>query len=221
MKLWGYFRSSAAFRVRIALALKGLPVEHAFVHLRRNEQRAPDYLAKNPLGLVPTLEDGPVVLTQSLAICEYLDETHPTPPFLPADPAGRARVRSLAYTIACDIHPVNNLRVLRYLLGPLGLDKEAHNAWYRHWIAVGFDGLEKLLADRHAEPDCNGPYCHGSMPGLADICLVPQVFNAKRLASDAELEAYPTIMAVFAACMAHPAFQAAAPENQPDFDPAP
>jgi maleylpyruvate isomerase len=216
MKLWGYFRSSAAFRVRIALALKGLPVEHAFVHLRRNEQRAPDYLAKNPLGLVPTFEDGPVVLTQSLAICEYLDEMHPAQPFLPADPVGRARVRSLAYTIACDIHPVNNLRVLRYLLGPLGLDKDAHNAWYRHWIAVGFEALEKLLADGKA-----GPYCHGSVPGLADICLVPQVFNAKRLASDAELAAYPTIMAVFSACMAHPAFQAATPENQPDFDPAP
>lgn len=216
MKLWGYFRSSAAFRVRIALALKGLPVEHAFVHLRRNEQRAPDYLAKNPLGLVPTLEDGPVVLTQSLAICEYLDETHPAPPFLPADPMGRARVRSLAYTIACDIHPVNNLRVLRYLLKPLGLDKAAHDAWYRHWIAVGFEALEKLLSDGKA-----GPYCHGAVPGLADICLVPQVFNAKRFYSDAELAAYPAIMAVFAACMAHPAFQAAAPENQPDFDPAP
>lgn len=216
MKLWGYFRSSAAFRVRIALALKGLPVEHAFVHLRRNEQRAPDYLAKNPLGLVPTLEDGPVVLTQSLAICDYLDEMHPAPPFLPADPVGRARVRSIAYTIACDIHPINNLRVLRYLLKPLGLDKAAHDAWYRHWIAVGFEALEKLLADGKS-----GPYCHGAVPGLADICLVPQVFNAKRFYSDAELAAYPTLMAVFAACMAHPAFQAAAPENQPDFDPAP
>jgi len=216
MKLWGYFRSSAAFRVRIALALKGLPVEHAFVHLRRNEQRAPDYLAKNPLGLVPTLEDGPVVLTQSLAICDYLDEMHPAPPFLPADPVGRARVRSIAYTIACDIHPINNLRVLRYLLKPLGLDKAAHDAWYRHWIAVGFEALEKLLSDGKT-----GPYCHGAAPGLADICLVPQVFNAKRFYSDAELAAYPTLMAVFAACMAHPAFQAAAPENQPDFDPAP
>jgi maleylpyruvate isomerase len=216
VKLWGYFRSSAAFRVRIALALKGLPAEHAFVHLRRNEQRAPDYLARNPLGFVPTLEDGPVVLTQSLAICEYLDEMHPEPPFLPADPVGRARVRAIAYAIACDIHPVNNLRVLRYLLKPLGLDKAAHDAWYRHWIAVGFEALEKLLSDGKT-----GPYCHGALPGLADICLVPQVFNAKRLCSDAELEAYPTLMAAFAACMAHPAFQAAAPENQPDFDPAP
>jgi maleylpyruvate isomerase len=216
MKLWGYFRSSAAFRVRIALALKGLPYDNGFVHLRKNEQRAPDYLAKNPLGLVPSLEDGPALLTQSLAICEYLDETHPAPAFLPNDALGRARVRAIAYLIACDIHPLNNLRALRYLLGPLAVGKDAHDAWYRHWISVGFEALEKLLADGEA-----GRYCHGDVPGLADICLVPQVFNAKRFFNDSELARYSAIMSIFKNCMAHPAFDAARPEKQPDFDPAP
>jgi maleylpyruvate isomerase len=216
MKLWGYFRSSAAFRVRIALALKGLPYDNGFVHLRKNEQRAPDYLAKNPLGLVPSLEDGPALLTQSLAICEYLDETHPAPAFLPNDALGRARVRAIAYLIACDIHPLNNLRALRYLLGPLAVGKDAHDAWYRHWISVGFDALEKMLADGEA-----GRYCHGDVPGLADICLVPQVFNAKRFFNDTELARYPAILAIFKNCMAHPAFDASRPEKQPDFDPAP
>jgi len=216
VKVWGYFRSSAAFRVRIALALKGLEPEQAFIHLRKGEQRAPDYLAKNPLGLVPTLEDGGATITQSLAICEYLDETHKGAPFLPADPVGRARVRALAYSIACDIHPINNLRVLLYLLKVLKIEKAAHDAWYRHWIAVGFEALEKMLADGKA-----GKFCHGDAPTLADICLVPQVFNAKRFYSDAELAAYPRLMAIFANCLAHPAFAKALPENQPDFDPAP
>jgi len=216
MKLWGYFRSSAAFRVRIALALKGLAYENAFVHLRKSEQRAPDYLARNPLGFVPSFEDGPALLTQSLAICDYLDETHPEPPFLPGDALARARVRAIAYSIACDIHPLNNLRVLRYLLGPLAVGKDAHDAWYRHWIALGFEALEKLLADGQA-----GRYCHGDAPGLADICLVPQVFNAKRFYGDGELARYPTLMAIFSNCMTHPAFDAARPEKQPDFDPAP
>lgn len=214
MKLWGYFRSSAAFRARIALALKGVAHEQAFIHLRKAEQRAPEFLARNPQGLVPFLEDGPHAFAQSLAICEYLDETHPEPPFLPKDPAGRARVRSLAYAIACDIHPLNNLRVLKYLTGTLKLDKEAHDAWYRHWIAVGFDALEKEFA-----APATGTYCHGYKPTLADICLVPQVFNAKRFYADAELAAWPKLMAIFAHCLAHPAFDAARPEKQPDFEP--
>jgi maleylacetoacetate isomerase len=216
MKVWGYFRSSASFRVRIALALKGIEAEQVFVHLRKNEQRDPAYLAKNPFGLVPTLEDGPATLTQSLAICAYLDDTHPLPPFVPGTPIERARIRAIAYSIACEIHPLNNLRVLRYLLGPLGIGKEKHDAWYRHWIATGFDALEKLLADGKT-----GRFSHGDTPTLADICLVPQVFNAKRFFDDAELAAYPRIMAVFANCLAHPAFVKALPENQPDFDPAP
>ncbi|MBL8805589.1 MAG: maleylacetoacetate isomerase [Rhodospirillales bacterium] len=214
MKVWGYFRSSAAFRVRIALAIKGLDPEQLYVHLRKGEQRAPDYLARNPLGLVPTLEDGAATITQSLAICEYLDETHPKPAFLPADAAARARVRSLAYTIACDIHPINNLRVLQYLTKTLKVDKAAHDQWYRHWIAVGFEGLEQLLGDGKA-----GRFCHGDVPTLADICLVPQVFNAKRFYSDEELTVYPRIMAIFANCLAQPAFQKALPEHQPDFEP--
>ena len=216
MKVWGYFRSSAAFRVRIALALKGLEPEQAFVHLRKAEQRAPEYLAKNPLGLVPTLEDGSATITQSLAICEYLDETHKAVPLLPADPLGRARVRSIAYAIACDIHPINNLRVLLYLLKVLKIEKAAHDAWYRHWIAVGFEALEKMLADGKA-----GRFCHGDAPTLADICLVPQVFNAKRFYKDEELAPYPRLMKIFANCLEHPAFRKAFPENQPDFDPAP
>ncbi|MFM7343939.1 MAG: maleylacetoacetate isomerase [Tagaea sp.] len=214
MKLWGYFRSSAAFRARIALSLKGLPYEQVFVHLRKAEQGAPGYLARNPQGLVPFLEDGPVAMAQSLAICEHLDETHPEPPFLPKDAAGRARVRSLAYAIACDIHPLNNLRVLQYLTGTLKLDKQAHDSWYRHWIAVGFDALEKEFA-----APATATYCHGYKPTLADICLVPQVFNAKRFYSDAELAAWPKLMAIFAHCLAHPAFDAARPEKQPDFEP--
>lgn len=214
MKLWGYFRSSAAFRARIALSLKGIPYDQAFVHLRKAEQSAPAYLARNPQGLVPFLEDGPTGIAQSLAICEYLDETHPEPPFLPKDPAGRARVRALAYAIACDIHPLNNLRVLNYLTGTLKVDKAAHDAWYRHWIKVGFDALEKEFV-----APATGTYCHGYKPTLADICLVPQVFNAKRFYADAELAAWPKLMAIFAHCLAHPAFDAARPEKQPDFEP--
>lgn len=213
MKLWGYFRSSAAFRARIALALKGIPYDQGFVHLRKAEQRSPEFLARNPQGLVPFLEDGSTGIAQSLAICEYLDETHPAPPFLPTDPAGRARVRSLTLAIACDIHPLNNLRVLTYLTKTLKVDKAAHDAWYRHWIAEGFAALEKEFA-----APATGRYCHGDAPTLADICLVPQVFNAKRFYSDDELAAYPRLMRIFATCLAHPAFDAARPENQPDFE---
>jgi maleylpyruvate isomerase len=214
MKLWGYFRSSAAFRARIALSLKGIAYDQAFIHLRKAEQSSPAFLARNPQGLVPFLEDGPAGIAQSLAICEYLDETHPAPPFLPKDAAGRARVRSLAFAIACDIHPLNNLRVLNYLTGTLKVDKAAHDAWYRHWIKVGFDALEKEFA-----APATGKFCHGDAPTLADICLVPQVFNAKRFYADAELAAWPKLVAIFAHCLKQPAFDAARPENQPDFEP--
>ncbi|HJS33060.1 MAG TPA: maleylacetoacetate isomerase [Alphaproteobacteria bacterium] len=209
MKLHGYFRSSAAFRVRIALNLKGLEYASAFRHLRKGEQNAADYRQLNPQGLVPTLEDGAVVLTQSLAIIEYLEETHPLPPLLPKTPAERARVRALALAVACDIHPLNNLRVLQYLKNVLNVTAAQHDDWYRHWIAVGLAALEEML--RHPGA---GRFCHGDQPGLADLCLVPQIFNAKRL--DSPLEPYPTVMRIFTTCMTLSAFERARPENQPD-----
>ncbi len=210
MKLYDYFRSSAAFRVRIALNLKGLSAERAFIHLRRNDQSSPAYLALNPQGLVPALEDDGQVFTQSLAIIEYLDETHPEPSLLPGHPADRARVRALAQIIACDIHPLDNLRVLRYLADPLGHDEATIGRWFNHWIAKGFQALEAFLA----EDDQTGAFCHGDAPGLADICLVPQVFNARRYKLD--LAPYKTIARVFETCMAKDAFEKARPENQPD-----
>jgi len=210
MKLYDYFRSSAAFRVRIALNLKRLSTDRAFIHLRRNDQSTPAYLALNPQGLVPALEEDGQVFTQSLAIIEYLDETHPEPPLLPGHPADRARVRALAQLIACDIHPINNLRVLRYLASPLGHDESAVKTWYNHWIAKGFESLEKLLA----EDGQAGAFCHGDAPTLADICLVPQVFNARRY--DLDLKPYPTLMRIFERCMALQAFENARPEKQPD-----
>jgi maleylacetoacetate isomerase len=212
MKLYGYCRSSAAFRVRIALNLKGLACEHAFVHLRKGEQRAASFLAINPTGLVPVLEDEGQIFIQSLAICEYLDETHPTPPLLPGHPADRARVRALAQIVACDIHPINNLRVLKYLAGPLGQDESAVAAWYNHWILEGFDAFERIVASDGQ----SGRFCHGDEPSLADICLVPQVFNARRYNLD--MAAFPTIRAIFDNCMKLEAFQKAAPENQPDYE---
>ncbi len=211
MKLHGYFRSSAAFRVRIALNLKNLPYDPAFVHLRKGEQLAPGFLRLNPQGLVPALEDGPHLLTQSLAITEYLDETHPEPPLLPKSPAERARVRALALAIACDIHPLNNLRVLVYLKKNLKVSDAQHDEWYRHWIHEGFRGFEGMLKSGDT-----GRFCHGDTPGLADICLVPQVFNAKRFCSDADLAPYATTMRVFAECMMLPAFDKAQPDKQPD-----
>lgn len=212
MKLWGYFRSSAAFRTRIALGLKGLPYDNEFIHLRKAEQRSPEYLARNPQGLIPYFHDGDLGIAQSLAICEYLDEAYPEKPLLPPDVPGRARVRNLAFAIACDIHPLNNLRVLDYLAGTLKLDKAGVAAWYRHWIAVGFDALEKEFA-----APATGKFCHGDTPTLADVCLVPQTFNAKRFYSDAELDAaWPKLMTIFKNCMTVPAFEAARPENQPD-----
>jgi len=210
MKLYGYFRSSAAFRVRIALNLKGLSYENAFIHLRRNDQSKPDYLAINPQGLVPALEIGGERLIQSLPIIEYLEESHPQPPLLPADAAGRARVRALAAIVACDIHPINNLRVLRYLLRPLGHSEGDLETWYNHWIASGFAALEQLLAgDRRT-----GAFCHGDSPGLADVALVPQVVNSERYGLD--LAPYPTIVRIHARCMALAAFAAAHPREQPD-----
>ncbi|HKS88016.1 MAG TPA: maleylacetoacetate isomerase [Stellaceae bacterium] len=210
MKLYGYFRSSAAFRVRIALNLKGLGHDSAFIHLRRGDQAGEAFRAVNPQGLVPALEIDGERLIQSLPIIEYLDERHPEPPLLPADAAGRARVRGLAAIVACDIHPLNNLRVLRYLTHALGHDETALAAWYNHWIADGFRAFERLLAgDRRT-----GAFCHGDRPGLADIALVPQVVNAERYRLD--LGPYPTITRIFETCMQLDAFAAAHPTRQPD-----
>jgi maleylacetoacetate isomerase len=210
MKLHDYFRSSAAFRVRIALNLKGLAYEQASVHLRKNEQQRAEFLSLQPQGLVPALEDDGETLIQSLAIIDYLEETRPKPPLLPAKPADRARVRALAQAVACDIHPIDNLRVLRYLANPLGHDEKAVETWFNHWIKLGFDAIERLLGDPRT-----GKFCHGDGPGLADICLVPQVFNAKRYPSF-DMEPYPRIRRIFATCMALDAFERARPEKQPD-----
>ncbi|NMF99729.1 maleylacetoacetate isomerase [Aromatoleum toluolicum] len=212
MKLYTYFRSSAAYRVRIALHLKQLEYEAVPVHLVRNggEQRQADYLALNPAGLVPTLVDDGNVLQQSLAIIEYLDEVHPQPALLPGSPAERARIRAIAQAIACDIHPVNNLRVLRYLVHELGVNDAQKNAWYRHWIAIGLSAVESMLA---TDPR-TGLFCHGDTPTLADCCLVPQVFNAQRF--DCDLSGIPTVMGIVERCAALDAFQRAAPGQQPD-----
>ncbi len=212
MRLYDYFRSSAAYRVRIALNLKGIaPDERTYVHLRMGSQRAQDYLALNPQGLVPalTLDDGHV-LTQSLAIIEYLDEKHREPPLLPQHPVARARVRAIALQIACEIHPLDNLRVLNYLTATLGVSRERKDGWYRYWIDVGFEALEKLLARDTA----TGHFCHGDQPTLADICLVPQIANARRF--DIDMSPYPTLTRIESACNALPAFADAAPARQPD-----
>jgi maleylpyruvate isomerase len=209
--LYGYFRSSAAWRVRIAMSLKGVKHQRAFRHLRKGEQRSADYLAVNPEGLVPALVlAGGEALTQSMAIIELLEETWPEPPLLPPDALGRARVRALAQAVACDIHPLNNLRVLRRLKSQFGADEAALDEWARHWIATGFQGLEARLAKEPA----TGAFCHGATPSLADICLVPQVGSARRFGLD--LEPYPTIRRIDAACGELPAFTKARPENQPD-----
>ncbi len=210
--LYGYWRSSAAYRVRIALALKGLAWENHPVHLVKDggQQHAPDYAAMNPQQLVPSLRDGERVITQSLAIMEYLEETHPEPPLLPADARGRARVRALAQSVACDIHPLGNLRVLQYLERELDADEAQRGAWSRHWIATGFAALEAMLAGNAA----TGRYCHGDMPGLADACLVPQVYNARRW--KLPLDDYPTIRRIDEACRELEAFRGAAPEVQGD-----
>jgi maleylacetoacetate isomerase len=214
MKLYGYFRSSAAFRVRIALNLKKLDYESAFIHLRRGDQRQPGFLDVNPQGLVPALETDDALFIQSLPIIEYLDETYPSPPLLPRDAKGRARVRALAAIVACDVHPINNLRVLRYLLRPLGHDEAAVETWYNHWIAEGFGALERLLAGDGQ----TGRFCHGDTPGLADVVLVPQVFNAHRYQS-LDLTPYPTIVRIYETCLNINAFAAAHPDRQPDREP--
>ena len=209
MKLYTYFRSSAAFRVRIALNLKGLAYEPVFIHLAKGEHRKSEYAGKYPQGLLPTLLTDGLELSQSLAIIEYLDETHPNPPLLPRDAPGRARVRSLALLVACEIHPLNNLRTLQYLKRELGHNEEQVNAWYRHWIA---DGFAKLEADLNRGGTAR--FCHGDSPTMADCCLVPQVFNAKRYQSD--LAPYPTVTRIFDACMRLEAFDRAQPTKQPD-----
>ncbi|UDM16686.1 maleylacetoacetate isomerase [Vogesella sp. XCS3] len=207
--LYGYFRSSAAYRVRIALNLKGLAYRQAPVSLVKAEQRSADFLALNPQGLVPALQDGDVLLTQSLAICEYLDEAYPdTVQLLPADPAQRAHIRAVAQAIACDIHPVNNLRILNYLKTELGQDEVARNSWYRHWVQEGFAALEQQLAASA------GQYCFGDSITLADVCLLPQVFNAQRF--NVDMAPYPRLAAIADALAAVPEFADAHPSRQPD-----
>lgn len=210
MKLYNYFRSSAAYRVRIALALKKLPFEHIGVHLMKGEQHTAQYGAINPQNLVPVLDDDGTLLYQSLAIIEYLEETHPEPPLLPRTAVARNRVRSLAMLIACEIHPLNNPRVLKYLTGQLGVSEAKKDAWYAHWVHQGFAALEKRLA---GEPQ-TGRFCHGDSVTLADCALVPQVANAERFKVD--LSAYPTVVRINGECLRLEAFQQAAPANQPD-----
>jgi maleylacetoacetate isomerase len=209
VKLYSYFRSSAAYRVRIALNLKGIPYEMTSIHLTKDggKQFSPEYRAVNTQARVPSLElDGGEVLTQSLAIIDYLDETHLEPPLLPRDPIERARVRAVAHAIACDIHPLNNLAPLRYIKNELGKEQAAIDAWYQHWVVLGFETVEAWL-----QP---GPYAFGERVTLADICLVPQVANARRFKVD--MNRFPKIAAVDAACLKLPAFDKARPENQPD-----
>jgi len=210
LKLYSYFRSSAAYRCRIALNLKGLAYETAFVHLVKEggQHNAPAYRALNPQALVPALEHDGRVITQSLAIIEYLDELHPDPPLLPGDAEQRAKVRAFALAIACDMHPINNLRVLNYLKGPLQQNQAATDAWYRHWVEIGLAACEGLL------PRANTRFCFGDQPTLADICLVPQIYNARRFKGD--LSAMPRLVAIYEAARALPAFAKAAPEAQPD-----
>lgn len=210
--LYGYWRSSAAYRLRIALALKGLDFATAVTDLRQRAHRAPDYLARNPQGLVPALEIDGTTLVQSLAIIEYLDETRPDPPLLPEDAVGRARVRALALAVACEIHPLNNLRVLDHLRDALGMDKAAIDAWYRHWIAAGFAGLEPMVAASA------GRFAYGDVPTLADVFIVPQLYNARRFACD--LEPFPTLLRVEASCLEIGAFRRAVPEVQADAVPS-
>jgi maleylacetoacetate isomerase len=210
MKLYTYFRSSAAYRVRIALNIKGLSYEAVPRQLARGEQRAHDYLELNPQGLVPLLVDGEAAISQSLAIIEYLEETHPEPPLLPAGRAERARVRALALVVACDIHPLNNLRVLNYLRGPMAQSDAAVKAWYRHWVALGLQALESEAARSRSD----GQHLLGAEVTLADICLVPQMYNARRFECD--VAPYPRLRKISAYLEELPVFARAAPEAQPD-----
>jgi maleylpyruvate isomerase len=209
MKLHSYFRSSASYRVRIALSLKGVGYETHSHHLRRGEQDSPEYRALHPQGFVPALEtDDGSVLIQSLAICEYLDETHPQPPLLPKDPVQRARVRALAQVICCDIHPIQNLKVLKRLKAA-GFGEDAVNQWAAQVISEGFDACEQLIAHEQ------GPYCFGNTVSLADVCLIPQLVNARRFKVDVR---WPRLLEAEAACLSLEAFRRAAPEHQPDFE---
>lgn len=212
MKLYSYWRSSAAYRVRIALNLKALDYEIAPVHMLRDggEQRQAEYLAVNPQGLIPTLEDGGLKLGQSLAIMDYLEAKHPEPALYPQALEERALAQQLALAIACDIHPLNNLRALKYLKNDLGVEDEARDAWYRHWIRAGFAAMETLLRKR----GWRGPYCLDQQVTIADACLAPQMYNARRF--ETPLEDFPILTSIDAACLALPAFQQAAPENQAD-----
>ncbi len=221
MKLYNYFRSSAAFRVRIALELKGLRYDYIAVHIAKGEHKQSDYAAVAPEQLVPLLEVDGERLSQSMAIIEYLDEMHPAPALLPADALGRAQVRALAQCIACEIHPLNNLRVLKYLVRVLKVEEEAKNIWYRYWVRDGLEAFERqlqALEARRAQRDLPASvFCFGSTPTLADLCLVPQIFNAKRF--EASLENLPRTMAAFEACMKLEAFKKAQPSSCPDFEP--
>jgi maleylacetoacetate isomerase len=213
MKLYNYFRSSASFRVRIALELKGLSYEYVPVHLVKGEHKQAAYASVSPTMLVPTLEtDTGERLGQSVAIMEYLEEIQPEPPLLPPEPFGRARVRALAQLVACDIHPLNNLRVLKYLVRELKVDEEAKNTWYRHWVRDGLEAFERELAQLPTST-----YCFGETPTLADCCLVPQIFNGRRV--NASFDGLPRTMAVFDACMKLTAFQKAQPSSCPDNEP--
>jgi maleylacetoacetate isomerase len=208
IELYNYFRSSASYRVRIALALKGLPFDYLAVHLQKNEQTAESYAAVSAARLVPLLHDGDAWVHQSMAIIEYLDETRPEPPLLPADALGRARVRAIAQDIACEIHPLNNLRVLRYLVQSMGVSEDDKNRWYRHWVESGLETVERQLAAQPAR------FCHGDQPTLADCLLVPQIFNAQRF--ECRLDHVPHVMGVFERCMALDAFESTRPEKCPD-----
>jgi maleylacetoacetate isomerase len=210
VKLYTFFRSSASYRVRIALALKGLAYEAHFISLPKSEHSTDAFRAVNPQALVPALADDDQVLVQSLAIMEYLEEIHPQPPLLPAAAADRAYVRAVAQLVACDIHPLNNLRTLKYIRKTYGLDEEGVNAWYRHWIAEGFDMMESFLGKERR----SGRFCLGEQPTMADCCLVPQVFNAQRYKCD--LSHYPTVMRINDECAKLDAFVKAHPMNQPD-----
>ena len=214
MELYTYFRSSAAFRVRIALNLKGIKPDNHCIHLVKDggQQHKPEFMAVNPQGFVPALVDEGHVVTQSIAIIAYLDETHPNPPLLPKDPVGRARVRALSLVIACDIHPLQNTRVMKYLETELHADEEARKQWINRWITEGFTALEKLLMD-----GSTGKCCHGDTPTMADVLLVPQMFSARRFGVDTA--PFPTLRRIDDYCQTLKAFQDAAPKSQPDFEP--
>ena len=220
MILHNYFRSSASFRVRIALYLKGLPFDYVSVHLAKGDHKLDAYASKSADGLVPLLEIGGESLSQSMAIIEYLDETHANVPLLPKDALGRAKVRALAQSISCEIHPLNNLRVLKYLVKELKLNETTKNAWYVHWCREGLQAFERQLAGdaayrvKHGHPV--SVYCYGSSPTLADCCLVPQIFNAQRF--NVPFDGLPLTMAAYHACMKLDAFQQASPQNCPDFE---